>query len=109
MTAMPAVRRREYERVRSDAPLGPRLTDCLYGLNRGLTDAEIAAELGVAVATVKTHLRRLFDHLGARNRCHAVSIGYARGLLRVDAADPPVGPPRRLVALNPQDAHPEVS
>ena len=40
----------------------------------GLTNAEIAAELHVGECTVKTHLRRLYRTVGARNAPHAVAI-----------------------------------
>ncbi len=49
----------------------------LEALGRGLSNAEIAAHLDVSVATVKTHLHRIFDKLGVRSRVEAALI--ARG------------------------------
>jgi len=45
---------------------------------------EIAEELTLATATVKTHLRNDYKKLGARNRAHAVAIALQRDML-----DPP--------------------
>lgn len=54
--------------------LTPRQNDVLRLLAEGLRDAEIAAELGVNVETVKTHLKKARRALGARNRAHAVAL-----------------------------------
>jgi DNA-binding CsgD family transcriptional regulator len=40
----------------------------------GYTNTEIAESLGVAVETVKTHLKKVRAELGARNRAHAVAL-----------------------------------
>jgi DNA-binding CsgD family transcriptional regulator len=61
-----------------------RQWDVLVGIARGLSNGQIAVELGVSVDTVKTHCRRLFGHLGARDRAHAVALGFHAGLLRAD-------------------------
>lgn len=50
----------------------------------GLTNAQIALELGVATATVKAHLRRVFAKLGIESRARLAAQVY--GLRRVDAA-----------------------
>ena len=47
----------------------------------GFTDQEIAAELGVKMETVKSHMKNLRAALGARNRAHAVAIGMREGLI----------------------------
>ena len=48
---------------------------------------EIADRLGIAVFTVKVHVRRIFAKLCARNRAHAVAIGIRQKLLQLpDAA-----------------------
>ena len=41
---------------------------------------EIAQALWITEETVRTHVRRLLDRLGARTRAHAVSIAYRDGL-----------------------------
>ena len=43
--------------------------------------AEIGRELFVSEDTVKTHARRLFRKLGARDRAHAVAAGFRAGLV----------------------------
>jgi DNA-binding CsgD family transcriptional regulator len=68
--------------------LRPRELECLIGMSRGRTNGEIGRELFISEDTVKTHNRHLFRKLGARDRAHAVAIGYQRGLLSAsEAAD----------------------
>jgi DNA-binding CsgD family transcriptional regulator len=43
----------------------------------GLTNAEIGSELGIALNTVKQHVRHVYEKLGARTRVEAVQIGAA--------------------------------
>ncbi|HEX6739232.1 MAG TPA: LuxR C-terminal-related transcriptional regulator, partial [Vicinamibacteria bacterium] len=47
----------------------------------GLANPEIAARLFIGVATVKTHVHRLFAKLGAASRTQAVARARALGLL----------------------------
>jgi DNA-binding CsgD family transcriptional regulator len=51
-----------------------RQAQCLDALADGLSALETAALLGVDQQTVKTHLKRLYAALGARNRAHAVGL-----------------------------------
>lgn len=69
--------------------LTPQQEQVLYGLAEGLTNKEIAAELGVQYDTVKDHVRDLMARLGATNRAHAVALAYHQGLLKApgDARD----------------------
>jgi len=66
---------------RNRAPaLTRRQIDVLERLARGLTNREIAASLGIAEATVKTHLRTLFEVLDVSNRTEATLVMRELGL-----------------------------
>jgi DNA-binding NarL/FixJ family response regulator len=87
----PSITRRLVESfapVATPAPTGPppeiaeltdREMDVLRGVVRGLSNAEIAAELVVAETTVKTHVGRILTKLGVRDRVQAVVVAYESG------------------------------
>jgi DNA-binding CsgD family transcriptional regulator len=56
----------------ANTPLSPRQAEILRLISRGKTDKEIAAELQLSIATVKTHLRAAFARLRVRSRAQAV-------------------------------------
>jgi DNA-binding NarL/FixJ family response regulator len=62
-----------------------RLTDreltVLRAMATGATNAEIAAELYLSVATVKTHVARVLAKLGLRDRVQAVVFAYESRLV----------------------------
>jgi DNA-binding NarL/FixJ family response regulator len=55
--------------------LSERQKDVLRGLVKGLSNKEIARELGLSEGTVKMHIAALFRALGASNRAHAAALG----------------------------------
>lgn len=61
--------------------LVPREKEILSLLAEGLTNQQIASQLFIGVATVKTHLGNLYRKLGVSDRAGAVSVGYRRGLI----------------------------
>ncbi|MFS8099076.1 response regulator transcription factor [Lentzea alba] len=61
--------------------LTERETEILRQIARGLSNVEIAHELGLAEQTVKTHVSRVLTKLGARDRAQAIVISYESGLV----------------------------
>jgi DNA-binding NarL/FixJ family response regulator len=87
----PSITRRVVEQFARLPPPGG--TDALQGLTdrerqvlqlvaRGLSNAEIAAELFVSDATVKSHVAHLLAKLQLRDRVQAVVLAYESGLVR---------------------------
>jgi len=69
------------------APLSTRESEVLHLIAQGLANKQIATELAVSEATVKTHVAHILDKLGAPDRTRAVTLALEQGLLR----HPPAG------------------
>jgi DNA-binding NarL/FixJ family response regulator len=60
-----------------------REREVLMLVGRGLSNDEIAAHLGLSLATVKTHVGRILAKLPARDRAQLVIVAYETGLINV--------------------------
>jgi DNA-binding NarL/FixJ family response regulator len=61
--------------------LTARETEVLHLLARGLANAEIAKQLYISEATVRTHVLHVLQKLNLRDRIHAVIYAYETGLM----------------------------
>ena len=73
------------ERGTLGQPLTERERQVLAGMAAGRTNNQIGRHLFITEDSVKTFARRLFRKLGARDRAHAVALGYDQGALTAGA------------------------
>ena len=77
----------EVERLMEEDPpvkaLTPRQMEILQSIVRGLSNPDIAKQLGISVDMVKEHVESLFQKIGAANRTEAVAIAFRKHLLKM--------------------------
>jgi DNA-binding NarL/FixJ family response regulator len=71
------------ELTATDNKLSKRQKQLIVMLDRGLSNREIAEELGISEHTVKVHLWRLFRRLGVKSRTQTIHYARTHGLLGV--------------------------
>ena len=64
-------------------PLTPRQSEILESISRGLSNSDIAKELGITPTTVREYTIALFQKIGAANRSEAVAIALRKHLLKI--------------------------
>lgn len=76
---------RVLERMRSPAAsaLSGREIEVLTAVARRMTNKDIAADLRISEATVKTHLLHIFAKLGVADRTAAVTLALEQGIIRL--------------------------
>jgi DNA-binding NarL/FixJ family response regulator len=65
--------------------LTAREVEVLHLIGRGASNEEIADQLVITEATVKTHITRIFDKLGLRDRAAAIVFAFDHGLVQPNA------------------------
>jgi DNA-binding NarL/FixJ family response regulator len=66
-----------------DQLLTPRELEVIRGIQEGLKNKAIAAQLNISEATVNFHIKNIVGKLHANDRTHAVMIAIRRGMLQV--------------------------
>ena len=63
--------------------LSPRQREILESITRGLSNSQIALQFDISFESVKTHITRIFEKIGASNRAEAIAIALKMHLLKV--------------------------
>jgi DNA-binding NarL/FixJ family response regulator len=82
LSAYKAVSAEDPEAIQRLQQLTEREIDVLRLIGRGATNSEIAEQLVIGEATVKTHISRIFDKLDLRDRAAAIVFAFDHGLVR---------------------------
>jgi DNA-binding NarL/FixJ family response regulator len=82
----PPIAAKLMRQVRGHEQLTPRELEVLGLVAEGRSNGDIARELFIAEATVKTHLLRIFDKLDVADRTRAVTVAMERGYLPTPGA-----------------------
>lgn len=69
------------ESASNATPLSKREREILQRVADGATTKQVASALGISPHTVKTHLERIFEKLGANDRAQAVAIAIRSGIV----------------------------
>jgi len=69
------------EKRPDSVPLSKREKEILQKVAFGATTKEVARDLSISPHTVKTHLERIFEKLGANDRAQAVAIAIRSGIV----------------------------
>jgi DNA-binding NarL/FixJ family response regulator len=67
----------------TDDPLTEREIDVVRLIAAGNSNKQIADQLSIGEATVKSHVTNILSKLGANDRAHAVTIGLKRGIIKL--------------------------
>ncbi|MGH9591372.1 MAG: response regulator [Terracidiphilus sp.] len=84
----PAIAERLAERMGTEE-LTPRESDVLEQIVQGRSNKEIASELEISEATVKTHINSLLSKLGVTDRTQAATAAIRRGIVPLESLNTP--------------------
>jgi DNA-binding NarL/FixJ family response regulator len=70
-----------------EVALTPREIDVISLVARGFGNKEVGDVLGTAPGTVKAHVQSILSKLGAKDRTHAVTIAFRRGIIHLHSPD----------------------
>lgn len=68
----------------TDDPLTEREIDVVRLIGAGNSNKQIADQLSIGEATVKSHVTNILSKLGANDRAHSVTIALKRGIIELD-------------------------
>ena len=71
------------EEARTDIVLSERQRVIVDSITRGLSNGEIALQLGISRTRVKQHLTEVFQTLGAANRAEVAALAMRKNLLKI--------------------------